>query len=266
MTTHTNDPAPTDGIGDGEREWHRWRTLREASLAQPHGWRSLTALHWLDGARERLPELPGTWWYDAEGVWVEADPEGPTVDGVLPVGPALVLPEGGVAADVRAGERALEVIDRGLGLRGVRVRDPRAVPTDPGVPTFDYAPEWVVTGWFEPYPSVRRTTVGSAADGVEQQLDLVGEVVFERDGGTHRLAVGGGGSLAFRDATSGRETYGLLRFARAEIDGTSAVLDFNRAVNPPCAFTDFGTCPFPPPGNTLALRVTAGERTPTPTG
>jgi uncharacterized protein (DUF1684 family) len=38
------------------------------------------------------------------------------------------------------------------------------------------------------------------------------------------------------------------------------VIDFNRAYNPPCVFTPFATCPLPPDGNRLAIRVEAGER------
>ena len=42
----------------------------------------------------------------------------------------------------------------------------------------------------------------------------------------------------------------------------SAVLDFNRAVNLPCAYTDLATCPLPPAGNHLPFPVEAGEKTP----
>jgi uncharacterized protein (DUF1684 family) len=42
------------------------------------------------------------------------------------------------------------------------------------------------------------------------------------------------------------------------------VVDFNRAYNPPCAFTEFSTCPMPPPSNRLDLRIEAGEKKPLP--
>ena len=66
--------------------------------------------------------------------------------------------------------------------------------------------------------------------------------------------------LIFADATSGKETYGAARFLYAEMprDGR-IVLDFNKAYNPPCAFTPYATCPLAPPENRLDLRVTAGE-------
>jgi uncharacterized protein (DUF1684 family) len=66
--------------------------------------------------------------------------------------------------------------------------------------------------------------------------------------------------LIFRDATSGRETYGAGRFLGATLKGDRVLLDFNRAYNPPCAFTAFATCPLPPPANRLEVEIRAGER------
>jgi uncharacterized protein (DUF1684 family) len=67
--------------------------------------------------------------------------------------------------------------------------------------------------------------------------------------------------FVFRDATSNKSTYGAARFlyATASKDG-SVILDFNKAINPPCAFTPYATCPLPPPQNRLTLAVTAGEK------
>ena len=64
----------------------------------------------------------------------------------------------------------------------------------------------------------------------------------------------------FKDGTSGKETYPAGRFLYAEMpkDG-SVVLDFNKAYNPPCAFTAFATCPLPPEQNRLKVRIEAGE-------
>ncbi len=66
----------------------------------------------------------------------------------------------------------------------------------------------------------------------------------------------------FRDATTGKETYGAGRFLYAELpkDGR-IVLDFNKAYNPPCAFTPYATCPLPPPQNRLGVPIEAGEKT-----
>ncbi|WP_454296254.1 DUF1684 domain-containing protein [Salana multivorans] len=262
---------------DPRREWERWRLARAESLAEPHGWRSLTGLYWADAEPAPFGDLPGVWWRDERGLWVRPTSEGPQLEplgaepestGIAPAadGPALVLPLGGRPTHrVTDGERLLEVLERGR-LLGVRVRDPRVVPPLELVPAFDFDGAWVLEGRFEPYPEPVRTEVGSVADGVEQNVDLVGEVVapITLDGAAAelRVAVGADGSFAFRDGTSGRETYPALRFARAEVEGDRAVVDFNRAVNPPCAFSDFGTCPLPPQQNVWPVRIEAGERVP----
>ena len=66
----------------------------------------------------------------------------------------------------------------------------------------------------------------------------------------------------FADRTTGRETYGAGRFLYSEgmpKDGELTV-DFNKAYNPPCAFTEYSTCPLPLPENRLDLWVRAGEK------
>jgi hypothetical protein len=65
----------------------------------------------------------------------------------------------------------------------------------------------------------------------------------------------------FADATSGRETYGAGRFLYIPLPvNGAAVLDFNKAYNPPCALNDFATCPLPPYQNHLKLKIEAGEK------
>ena len=64
----------------------------------------------------------------------------------------------------------------------------------------------------------------------------------------------------FRDATSGKTTYGAGRFLHADPpkDGR-VILDFNKAYSPPCAVTPYATCPLPPPQNRLPVAIEAGE-------
>jgi uncharacterized protein len=94
-----------------------------------------------------------------------------------------------------------------------------------------------------------------------------GAVAFEAGGATRRLDVLEDTTakdywILFRDETSGRETYGAGRYLHVPLpdaDG-NVVVDFNRAYNPPCAFTAFATCPLPPRRNRMSLRVLAGEQ------
>jgi uncharacterized protein (DUF1684 family) len=65
----------------------------------------------------------------------------------------------------------------------------------------------------------------------------------------------------FRDQTSGKETYGAGRFFYSAMPKDGHVeLDFNKAYNPPCAFTPYATCPLPPAENKLPVRIEAGEK------
>src|SRR5439155_2263576 len=91
-----------------------------------------------------------------------------------------------------------------------------------------------------------------------------GYATFQLQGQTIRLdPVLEGDQLffIFRDQTSGKTTYGAGRFLYSDLpkDG-KVVLDFNKAYNPPCAFTPYATCPLPPKQNRLPVRIEAGEK------
>ena len=80
-------------------------------------------------------------------------------------------------------------------------------------------------------------------------------------------AYGGGAFLCFRDATSGRESYGGGRYLLDTVKGADLgeddgrlVLDFNFAYNPSCSYDPGWVCPLAPPANRLAVAVEAGER------
>ena len=68
--------------------------------------------------------------------------------------------------------------------------------------------------------------------------------------------------LAFADDTSTKETYGAGRYIDLKkVPGaTSITLDFNKAYNPYCAYSDDFSCPFPPKENILPIEIKAGEK------
>ncbi len=71
--------------------------------------------------------------------------------------------------------------------------------------------------------------------------------------------------VPFRDATSGKETYGAGRYLDlGEPNGNETLVDFNLAYNPYCAYSDAYSCPLPPTENWLKIPVTAGEKSPPP--
>lgn len=97
---------------------------------------------------------------------------------------------------------------------------------------------------------------------VEDRID--GYVTFKFDGTTYKLDASetknGKLFVKFRDGTSSKESYPPSRYYYTEpVKNGRVTLDFNYAYSPPCAFTEYATCIFAPPQNTLPFRVEAGE-------
>lgn len=119
---------------------------------------------------------------------------------------------------------------------------------------------------YVPFDAPRAVTVGAAVEGLEHVYTSPGRVEFSAGGAPLRLTVFNGDApgtlfVLFTDATSGITTYAAnrgLAIAAPGPDG-DVVLDFNRATNLPCAYTEFATCPLPPAENRLPIAVEAGE-------
>ncbi|HEX3813834.1 MAG TPA: DUF1684 domain-containing protein [Mycobacteriales bacterium] len=253
-------------------EWHEWHRQHEAHLADPHGFLAITALHWLNEDDQRFDGLPGSWRTDANGVQVrlaegaELVVDGEAVHGEFNFG---VIPERG-GRTAAFGDAVVEVAKRG-GYDILRPRHPdNALLTNfAGTPTFPPSPEWVVAGRFTPFSAPRDITVGAAVEGLQHVYNSPGQIEFDLSGQTFRLTAFNGkepGSLMvlFTDATSGVTTYAAnraLQVGTPDADG-AVVLDFNRAANLPCAYTDLATCPLPPAENQLSIGVEAGEKIP----
>ncbi|HEX6313325.1 MAG TPA: DUF1684 domain-containing protein [Gemmatimonadaceae bacterium] len=131
---------------------------------------------------------------------------------------------------------------------------------------YPLAAEWRVMARFDSLPSVREFRVADIAEGT-QAYRSPGELVFRIAGREHRLAVSAdSGSrdyfIMLWDSTALSTTYDAGRYLRVPLaDSTGwTVIDFNRTYNPPCVFTAFSTCAFPPPENRLPLAITAGEK------
>jgi uncharacterized protein (DUF1684 family) len=111
------------------------------------------------------------------------------------------------------------------------------------------------------------TSIGDLRD-----FDVYGTFRFAVDGVEHRLTAYRMVPehpdydelfVPFKDATTGHESYGAGRYIDVpRRDDTHYVLDFNEAYNPSCAYSPRYNCPYPPPQNTLTVRVEAGEKAP----
>ncbi len=108
-----------------------------------------------------------------------------------------------------------------------------------------------------PRPMVRYGSFGFTMDGVKQSLFAYKSV--PPPGHHHEDA---SLFIPFRDATSGKESYGAARYLDIEEEpGGEHILDFNLAYNPYCAYSDDYVCPFPPRENWLTVAIRAGEKT-----
>ncbi|MGO4598546.1 DUF1684 domain-containing protein [Terrabacter sp. 2RAF25] len=251
------------------RAWTQWRATREAELAEEHGWLSLTGFAWLSAEPHVVPGLPGLWWADDEGAHVSAGPdEGLTTD----VGPVTGTAGADVAESgslhwVRHDGRVVELLRRG-GRLALRTRDPQAPArlAFTGVPTWDHDTEWVRPATFTPAGEAATVQVGTARGDLVQQARVVGTVDVDIAGVRHRLSAvpaGDGLALHFHDLTNGVTSAGWRSVVTEAPDPEgNLVVDFNRAVNLPFAFSDHGTCPAPVSGNRIAVAVTAGEQRP----
>ena len=251
----------SDLLGD----WQAWHDAREQRLRDPRGWLGITAIHWLTDAPARFDDLPGAWSCHERGATVVLD-DGETLTAgstVLAAGAHELGPLDEAGLRVSFGGAVAEVAVRGGGAI-VRPRHPDSpnLLAYRGTPCYPPDAGWVVPAGFASHPAPVATP-GGAPDEV-----AVGEVVFEYGGAEHRLIAWGedDGSLwiLFRDATSGITTYpaGRQLLAPPPTPEGAVQIDFNRAFNLPCAYTDFATCPVPPDANTLGFAVEAGEQLP----
>ena len=148
---------------------------------------------------------------------------------------------------------------------GIRIKDLASpeIKKFAGLSYFAVGLGYRITGTFEPSPG-KKVTIPDVTGDVNE-VEVPGVVRFQLNGREFTLAPlpSENGRLFFilEDRTKGKETYPAGRYLYADpaVDG-KVVLDFNRAYNPPCAFTAYATCPLPPKENKLQVRIEAGEK------
>lgn len=261
-------------------EIEAWQQERQERLQQPDGWLTLVGLHWLSDGPQSLGSDPmsdvvlpaeapgrvGMLTPQDDTVELSLTPGiGATVGGEAAGHQLDLLPADGEPPTVELGSLRFHAIKRGDWL-GLRVRDLEspALAEFAGLDFFPVDPAWRLDARFEPYDPPKETLIDDVT-GNRQPVMVEGAVVFEVDGEEHRLDAFDGGEeelfLIFADQTSGKETYGAGRYLDVPRPDEAGhlPLDFNRAYNPPCAYTPYATCPLPPKQNRLALAVEAGE-------
>jgi len=261
-----------------------WRRQQEAILKADDGWLTVVGLHWLKEGESRVgsnasfevplpksaPDRVGTLTVKAGKVRFKPAPGVAVSLNGKPAVEAELKSDAEPKYDVLAVGKVKFFVIKREDKFGVRVKDNDSAARKQfsGLRWYPVDPAWRIQAKFVPWDKPHPLTFDTAV-GVKERDESPGYVSFQRNGKRFTMEpVVDGKQLWFvmRDGTSGKTTYAASRFLYADLpkDGVQKSgmvdLDFNRAENPPCVFTDFATCPLPPPQNRLALEVTAGEQ------
>lgn len=257
-----------------------WRQKLDTNLRTEVGWLSLAGLFWLEQGENSFgsdlsrnvvlpkgtaPKLVGSFVLEGGIVTVKSLPDAHlTADG-QDVGELELQPDvSGSPTELEIQDLVMIVVQRGERL-GIRLWD----KNNPKLAAFKGR------NWYTPKAAFRFQAQLLAYEppkiipisdilGDTHDAPHPGKVSFSLEGEEYSLDAGegsnGGFFITFKDKTSQQSTYPSGRYLITSAPQNGIVdLDFNRAYNPPCAFTEFATCPLPPPQNILPFEIPAGE-------
>lgn len=265
-----------------EKEINDWHAKRVAQdLLGDHGWVNLAGLYWLeegfntfgsDSANDlifpdKMAPNGGTFFVQNNKVTINVANGVEILQDTLVVKELLVFDgENKIYPVLKHGSLEWNVIERN-GQLAVRLRDKEseAVKNFKGVERYPVNLEWRLEGRFEKYDEERTIEITNIVGQTYAQPNP-GRLVFEIEGTEYGLdALSEGGPeyfVIFGDKTNEHETYpsGRYMYVQPADENDRVIIDFNKSYNPPCAFTEFATCPLPPKQNVLPIAITAGEK------
>jgi len=256
-----------------------WRKNADEAIRRENSWLALAGLFWLEQGvntvgsdPESVVRLPNS----APGQIGEIKLEGNTAsfrstypeihaDGENIREVVLQPDTTGDPTQVTLKDLTFILIER-YGQFGIRLWDNgreqrRSFPTRSWYPI---AEKYRLSGRFDPYPAAKSTQMVDIS-GILREGTVDGLVTFHHKKRTFTLEASKSEDhelfIMFADLSNGKETYPPGRYLVAELDGdgNNVNLDFNKAYNPPCAFTDYATCLFAPDQNRLEVLIEAGE-------
>jgi uncharacterized protein (DUF1684 family) len=276
---NVNDPVITDEAAYVEsiQEWQHQRVER---LKNKNGWLSLAGLFWLEEGEntygsdpnnnlvfpEKADAFCGTIILDGDRISLKvAEGVKVSVNDSLVTELMLNHDHAENTTYLQQGDLAWYIIKRGERL-GIRLRDhkhPRIQELD-HIPSYPIQTSYVVEATLEPFDEPKTMTVATPLEDYTESYECPGTLNFRlrgKDLELYPFASGNGYFLVIADETSAIDTYGAGRFIYASPDSTGRIiLDFNKAYNPPCAFSPYATCPMPPRENFLPVAIEAGEK------
>jgi len=286
FTSGCGKPASKLDMSAYKEEITKWKERRLTGLTRDDGWLTLCGFFWLKEGENRFgsdssneivfpvgkaPRVAGSLWFENGIVRVKARKEAGITSKGQPVRSMVLLSDEDGLKDptvLDIGTLSFYLIKRG-GHLAVRVKDKEnpARLNFKGLEYFLLDPKWRFEAMFEPYNPPKILQIATKINTVESD-SCPGALAFDVEGKSYRLDViveqGTENKLfvMFKDSTNGKETYALGRQLYTEMPDSNrkVILDFNKAYNWPCVFTEFATCSIPPKQNHLSFRVEAGEK------
>jgi uncharacterized protein (DUF1684 family) len=275
-STQNIDPAYHQEVED-------WHAKRIASLSKSDGWLSLAGLYWLKEGKNtfgasasnqinfpanKSPKIIGYFLLRDGNVSVQIK-DGISVyhNGNKIKTMSMLDDSEGPPSVLTHGSLSWYILKRG-DRYGVRLKDSdnSQIKNFKGIERFPVNPKWKIKAQFQAYDKPQTIEIPNVLGSISNDPSP-GKLRFELDGQKYSLDPIADPDdkrwfIIFSDKSSGEDTYGAGRFLYIDApgeDGTT-IIDFNKAYNPPCAFTPYATCPLPPEQNHLAIAVKAGEK------
>ena len=256
--------------------YRAWQEDRLAKLKANNGWLTVCGLFWLRSGHNTigsdpsntivLPEGAPAFWGKIQ--WtpdkLEFTPSKQMQINANKVAMDLVADSQGKPTLITYKNWQFYIIQRQERV-GVRLRDTlhaHRMNFDT-IPYFQYNPDWIVKAKFTPAEHSDTIVINNVL-GMSFNRHPVGRAEFSLAGQSHQLELFKSGDrlmCIFGDKTTGNDTYGGGRYLYLDypLVNDNLVLDFNRAENPPCVFTNYATCLLPPKQNMLPIAIMAGE-------
>jgi uncharacterized protein len=259
-----------------------WQQEKETVLIAEDGWLSVVGLHWLSEGDQSIgssnqcdilipvkscAEIIGKLSLNKNKVIFSTNDSVVLLNGKPSINDTVLFPDiSGTPTIISSGDISFFIIVRG-DMIGVRVKhnSNKRRKNFPGRKWFPANEEFIIKGEFQSFDKPRKINIPNIL-GQTMESEFLGKIIFDWNGETHSL-IGqkledGSFYIIMNDASCKIYTYPAGRFLVTEkiSDDNKIIIDFNKAYNPPCAFTNFATCPLPPRENILPFEILAGEQ------
>jgi len=260
----------------------KWKENRLKKLKSPNGWLNLAGLYWLE-------EGVNDFGSNSENKIIFPDSAPEFIGAIIKIRDQLsisvndsidvfvndsLIKEHGILTDAdgnptlfSSGRYNWHIIKR-EDKYALRLRDMESplINMFNKIPSFPVSEKWKVEAFFKKFDSPIPLFITDIT-GSESERMIYGKLTFRLFDKDYELLPLGDGItddlfVMFADGTSALETYGGGRYLyvdKPDINGKTTI-DFNKATNPPCAFTEYATCPLPPKNNILDIDIKAGEK------